>query len=483
MEGHETPAEGVRRFNVVWIIADQWRAQAAGFAGDPNVSTPHLDRLAAEGCNFVRAVAGAPLCCPSRGSMLTGRFPLNSGVLGHQQPLPIGIPTVATELRSAGYRTCYVGKWHLDGNQPGLGSDSFGDAGARVRMIPPKRRGGFDDWWAYENNNRPFDCLVHTDIGKAPVGAVVVGRERGMEQFRLPGYETDALTDLLTGWLDQHVQERSDQPFFAVLSVQPPHTPYVAPAENMAHYVPSQVRLRMNVPPIDQVRSRARRDLAGYYAAVERLDANIGRVRAVIERLRLTDDTYLIITSDHGDMLGSHGQWHKTSPWEEAIRVPLLVGGPSREHQDRSEPDVPIGLVDLAPTTLGLCGVGVPVGMDGVDHSRVVVGAASPTTYQPPGAYIGISTPSGHPNSIDRPWQGVVSNDHWKYVELDGNPWLMFDLDNDPYELVNLALNPGHRGRREELREMLAACLPTPTIELGQYSEAFDMPQQGTAHA
>lgn len=445
------------RPNVVWIIADQWRAQAAGYAGDPNVCTPNLDRLAAEGCNFSRAIAGTPLCCPSRGSMLTGRFPHHSGVLGHEEPLPQGMPTVATQLRSAGYRTCYVGKWHLDGDRPDVGAHSFGDEWARVRMIPPERRAGFDDWWAYENNNRPFDCLVHTDSGMTPLGAAVIAKESEMEQFRLPGYETDGLTDLMLAWLNNQIEARREQPFFAVLSVQPPHNPYVAPAENMAHYSAAAMILRDNVPPNESVRRRASRDLAGYYAAIERFDLNLGRVREALDQLGIADNTYLVITGDHGDMLGSHGQWHKTTPWEESIRVPLLVGGPSRDHQTRTELDVPIGLVDLAPTTLGLCGLAIPAEMDGTDHSWLVTDATMPATNRPSGAYISTPMPTGHPNSIDRPWRGVVTEDRWKYVTLDGAPWLMFDLEDDPLELVNLAHNPGAHQTRNRLEDHLAA--------------------------
>lgn len=99
-------------------MTDQMRAQATGYAGDPNVHTPNLDRLAAEGANFTGAVSGTPLCSPFRGSLVTGRYPHNSGVAGHRYPLPQDAPTIAHAFRDAGYRTCYVGKWHLDGDRP-----------------------------------------------------------------------------------------------------------------------------------------------------------------------------------------------------------------------------------------------------------------------------------------------------------------------------------------------------------------------------
>src|SRR5688572_26983684 len=181
------PAGPAPRPNVIWIIADQMRAHATGYAGDPNAHTPHLDRLAAEGHTFTHAVSGAPLCCPFRGSLVTGRYPHNSGVPTHQSPMPADTHTLAHDLRAAGYRTAWIGKWHLDGNRPDLPPDTHNDRDARSRLIPHDRRGGFQDWWAYENNNRPFDVLVHTDAGSVPADLPVLTSRAGMEPFRLPG--------------------------------------------------------------------------------------------------------------------------------------------------------------------------------------------------------------------------------------------------------------------------------------------------------
>src|SRR5688572_14195410 len=140
----------------------------------------------------------------------------------------------------------------------------------------------------------------------------------------------------------------------------------------MAHYTPGQVQLRPNVPGIPRVQEQARRDLAGYYAAIERLDWNVGRIRAALDQLGLADNTYLFFFSDHGDMHGSHGQWRKTNPWEESIRIPFIVGGPSREHQASARPDYPINHVDIAPTTLGLCGLTPPSSMEGTDYAPLI---------------------------------------------------------------------------------------------------------------
>lgn len=435
--------------NVIWFLVDQMRGQATGFAGDPNVSTPNLDRFAAEGHTFTRAVVGAPLCCPARGSMMTGRYPRYSGVAGHEFPMPAETATIAGEFTAAGYRTGYFGKWHLDGTRPELDHDPGYTASPRHRMIPPERRGGFQDWWAYENNNRPFDCLLHTDAGRTPDGVPVLASRNGLEQFRAPGYETDALTDLAIGWVGERA--RSQESFFAVISVQPPHDPYVAPAEDMARHTPGGVRLRPNVPPIAAVRDRARRELAGYYAAIERVDHNLGRLRSALDELGIADQTMIVFLSDHGDLHGSHGQWRKTSPWEEAVRVPMIIGGPSREHQLADRHDALINQVDLAPTTLGLCGLPTPGWMQGRDFSTVI-DRREPA---PDSAYVGIPVPTGHGSSVDRPWRGVVTADGWKYICLEDQPWLLFNLADDPYELANHAQDPGYHARRDELDALL----------------------------
>ncbi len=470
-------AAGGRRMNVIWIMADQMRAQATGFMGDPNARTPELDRLAAEGYTFTRAVSGAPLCCPFRGSMVTGRYPHRSGVPAHQSPMPAETRTLAHVFRERGYRTAWMGKWHLDGNRPELPSESHNDRDARVRMIPPERRGGFEDWWAYENNNRPFDCLVHCDAERVPEGVSVLRESGGMAQVRLPGYETDALTDILLGWLKRHLANRANdigggngaegaegavgeggyQPFFAGLSVQPPHNPYTAPAGAMARYTPGQIRLRANVPPIPAVEEQARRDLAGYYAAIEQLDWNVGRIRRALEDMGIAEETYLVFFSDHGDMHGSHGQWRKTSPWEESIRIPFVIGGPSREHQQTYRTTIPINHVDIAPTTLGLCGLSVPDSMDGTDYAPALRQSATRPSSPgvPDSAYIGIPVPTGHGDSTDRAWRGVVTRDNWKYVCLEGQPWLLFNVNEDPYELANHAHNTRYAAERRRLHVRL----------------------------
>lgn len=437
--------------NILWLICDQMRGQAMSHRGDPNIQTPNLDRMAYEGFSFSNALAGAPLCSPFRGSLISGQYPHHSTVPGHDYPLSTEMPTVAHAFRAAGYRTCWIGKWHVDGKRPELDLKLEENRGER-RKIPAARRGGFEDWWGYENNNHPYNCWVSTD------------QEGETISFRLPGYETDSLTDIMIDWLKTRTKQ-PDQPFFGVLSVQPPHTPYIAPSENMAHYNPAKLELRPNVPPVKWVQARARTELAGYYAAIERVDWNVGRIRQALRDLNLDTNTWLIFFSDHGDMHGSQGQFWKTNPWEEALRIPFVVSVPTRSSQVSLQSDVPLNHVDIAPTTLGICGLAKPENMIGTDYSDYLtkgwLAYDQPLHHQPglPGpdsAYIGIPVPTMHMDSIDRPWRGLVTRDGWKYVALENQPWLMYNLNEDPYEFVNLAHNLWYKRQRKQLHERLA---------------------------
>jgi len=419
--------------NAIWIFGDQHPQHALSCNGNPDVNTPHLDRMAYNGQNYSRAVAGFPLCCPFRGSLLASKYP-HECVPGHEYPMVTDQQTVAHAFKAHGFDTAWFGKWHVDGwhERDGRGG---------LHIVPPERRGGFDTWVGYENNNSQWDCWVHGGEGD------------GAFQYKLDGYETDKLTDLLIDHIKNH---KTGQPFFAALSVQPPHNPYLAPAEYMARHNPASTSLRPNVPPIARIREQAQRDLAGAYAMIENLDWNVGRVTRALDEAGLSDDTNIVFFSDHGDMHGSHGQFKKTSPWEESIRIPFIISGlQDRYGSNSNNQPVLMNHVDIAPTTLGLCGIDPPDWMDGTDYSGLRLPGRPKGDY-PDSAYLQNVIPTMHGDSIDRPYRGVITDDNWKYVALEGQPWLLFDLNEDPYELVNLAHNTRHKAQRQKLNERTA---------------------------
>ena len=189
---------------------------------------------------------------------------------------------------------------------------------------------------------------------------------------------------------------------------------------------------------------------------IENLDANVGRIREALTAAGLADNTHLLFFSDHGDMHGSQGQFRKTAPWEEAIRIPFIIGGlQGRDGGRGGTPRVPVNHVDIAPTTLGLCGIDKPDWMQGTDLSGYRMPGRERAA-EPDSAYLQSVSPTGHADSVDRPWRGVVTADGWKYVCLEHQPWLLFNLNEDPYELVNLAHNTRFKAERRRLQGRLA---------------------------
>lgn len=427
--------------NVIWFFGDQHRAQALGCNSDANARTPTIDNLSSTGVQFTGAVSGFPLCCPFRGSLLTGRYP-HHAVVGHQYPLPEGMPTIAQPLKEAGYHTVYIGKWHLGGFQESQGR-------AAHFITDPNKRGGFDHWVGYENNNSQYDCWVHGGAGKDAF------------HYRLPGYETDCLTDLLIQYVKQQAAaQRSGkgQPFFAACSVQPPHDPYVAPPEYRQRWSAGNIQFRPNVPLAPSIRERAALEMAGYYAMVENLDHNLNRVMQALQAEGLAFNTHLMFFSDHGDMLGSQGQFRKMTPHEESIRVPFVISGatPTYEGHMTGRMPVLINAPDIAPTTLGLCGLKQPSWMEGRDLSAFRLRRpGTPPPGLPDSAYLQTVVPTGHGDSVNKPYRGLVTRDGWKYACFDNMSWLLFNLNEDPYEQANLAHNNRYRAERQRLIQRL----------------------------
>jgi len=414
--------------NILFVFADQWRYQATGYAGDPNVVTPHLDRLAGESINFSAAVSGCPVCTPYRASLLTGQRPLTHGLFVNDVPLqPKGTP-LGEAFAAAGYATGWIGKWHLNGN-------------GRSHPIPKERRMGFDYWKVLECTHDYRHSLYYCGDETTP---------------RLwPGYDATAQTEDALAWME--AAARDPRPFFLTLSWGPPHSPYRgAPPEYEALYDPERLVLPPNVPP--ELEEKARRWLAGYYAHCSALDACIGALAAGLERLGMAEETVFIFTSDHGDMLGSHGQEHKQRPWEESVRVPFLLRYPGAPGWQPREVTAPIDAPDIMPTLLGLCGLPVPDGVEGLDYSPVVFGGS------PPGDGVALLTcphPFGQwsaPQFGGRAYRGIRTDRH-TYVRDRNGPWLLYDNGSDPFQLRNLLEAPCPPAALAVLVERLDALL------------------------
>lgn len=442
-----------KKKNVIWIVVDQLRAQALGISGDVNVHTPNIDFLARNGAEFTNAVSGMPLCCPFRGSMLTSEYP-HKCAPGHDMRMPQR-QTIADVFNENGYDTCYIGKWHLDGG-PVDGER------AGTHFVPRKRRGGFQTWLGYENNNAQLDCWLHGHV-----------QEREVDMFRVKGYETDALTGILLKYLEE--RKHKTTPFFAVLSVQPPHNPYVA-SPKFAKINPGEIQFRKNVPEVDYIRKQAAEELAGYYAMIEQIDNNVGKILEKLTDLEIIEDTHVIFFSDHGDMHGSHGQFRKTTIYEEAIKIPFIIGGEKLGGHEVARKsgkveEVFINHVDIAPTTLGLCGISKPDWMKGYDYSSFRLLDKERAKGYPDSVYLQSVVPTGHHDSVNKAWRGILTKEGYKYGCFEGTDWVLFDLNRDPYEQVNLAHNDKYKVLRQKMKTKLEKWI-------AETSDVFQLPAE-----
>jgi arylsulfatase A-like enzyme len=411
-------ATGGPRPNILFVLPDQWRAQAFGYAGDPNVKTPNLDRLWRESIHFVNAIAGLPVCCPARASLLTGQRPLTHGVFMNDVPLAPDAVTLAQVLRQEGYDTGYIGKWHVDGH-------------GRSNFIPRERRQGFDYWKVLECTHNYTNSFYYAD---EPV------------KLKWPGYDAIAQTRDAQQYLRDHAQ--SAKPFFLFLAWGPPHDPYqTAPAQYRALYDPKTIQLRPNVAPAD--RAKAQTNQAGYYAHCSALDACVGDLLATLRETGLEKNTLLVFTSDHGDLLGSHGAYNKQQPYDESIRVPLFVRWPGGLGKKAKRLDALITAEDFMPTLLGLCGAPIPKTVEGLDFSACLRGGKNPSD----GAVlISCVAPFGQwtRKMGGKEYRGLRTARHTYVRDLNG-PWLLFDNVKDPYQLHNLAGLPKHAKLQAQL--------------------------------
>jgi arylsulfatase A-like enzyme len=413
---------GTRPPNILFVLADQWRAEALGCAGNPDVKTPNLDRLQREGIRFVNAVSAMPVCSPTRASILTGQRPLTHGIFLNDVPLNPEAVTIAKVLRTAGYDTAYIGKWHVDGH-------------GRSNFIPRERRQGFDYWKVLECTHDYNHSAYYAD---------------GPEKLYWEGYDAIAQTQDAQQYLRDHAQ--SHKPFFLFLAWGPPHDPYfTAPEKYRAQYDPAKLTLRPNVPEAGS--ANARKTLAGYYAHCTALDDCLGELRRTLQEAGLAENTLLVFTSDHGDMLGSQGAYKKQRPWDEAIRVPLLMHWPKVLGVKARQLDAPINSEDLMPTLLGLCGVPIPKSVEGLDYSRYVRGGKNPGD---DATVIMCVSPFGEwlRRIGGKEYRGVLTTRYTYVRDLNG-PWLLYDNQTDPCQTNNLANQPKHSRLQARLEAKL----------------------------
>jgi arylsulfatase A-like enzyme len=258
------------------------------------------------------------------------------------------------------------------------------------------------------------------------------------DPVRTTGFEGNYQTDLAIEFL----RRQTSQPFFLYLSWVAPHSPFTPPHQYDT-YDPRRLRLRPNVPPASEAATR--KNLAGYYGLCAAVDANLGRLLAQLKALGLARDTIVVFTSDHGEMLGSHGIDAIDLPYEESTRIPLVIRYPGRIRAGSEEKTL-ISNVDFAPTLLSLCGAAIPRGVQGVDHSGALTGSRGrvPDSIFAEGAL-------GQKDE----WRMIVRGRYKLVAAADMSATHLFDVGSDPYELNDLVAQESKRDLRRRLIEEL----------------------------
>jgi arylsulfatase A-like enzyme len=401
--------------NILFVLTDQMRSSAMGCAGVEKVHTPNLDRLAGEGTRFSNAVSNTPACAPARATLFTGLHVLSHELVNNEKQVKLGTCTFAGGFTGAGYKCGYIGKWHMDG-------------GARTAFIPPgDRRLGFDDYWAVANCTHSYmESFYYEDDDP--------------QMKWVEGYETIAQTDLALAYLQRKAREKS--PFFLTLSWGTPHDPYLEmPAEDAEKYRWEDIEYMPNNSPYEpaEVKAAKRKMLAGYYAHITALDGQLGRLLQFLDEnsdprepeKKLAETTIVVFGSDHGDMLGSHGQYFKSQPHKESTGVPLIMRWPGRIPAARTT-DGPISLVDLMPSLLSLSGVEASSQAQGEDLAPFILGDETQAQDS-----VWINFPVDVKIIHSPPFRGVVTRDYTYAVTREG-PWCLFNNKEDPFQRNNL---------------------------------------------
>ena len=437
--------------NILLIYADQMRYDTMGCSGNPVIRTPHIDRLAAEGVQFTEAYTSYPLCCPFRASVLTGKYAQGHGMVQNHFPLRGGQTFLAELMRDAGYRTGYIGKWHLEG-------------GPKPGFVPPERRFGWDHFIGFNRGHQYMSSVFFNDQGQA---------------HHSKRYEPDYQTDQVIDFIVDASTDRDGKPWIGYVSYGPPHFPMDMPDYLRTIYSPEEVPLPPGVPDMElqrdfqrhrneilcggdprsghkshaanesipigepETEEQIREFIAEYYGMIHNIDWNLGRILNELDRRGIADDTVVVFFSDHGDMFGQHGHYCgiKNTAYRAAMQVPLIVRYPSRFSPRSTGAMVDVG-PDMMPTLLDIAGVDIPEDIDGRSYLPVLDGGADEAR---DAIWYEVFTQTGANPREYAPFaeRGIRTKD-WMYMRHKDKRVLLFDERADYHEQNNLVDDPSH---------------------------------------
>ena len=423
------------RPNIVFIISDDHRWDALGAAGNTKIKTPVLDKMAREGVYFRQATIHVSQCAPSRATLLTGLPPHQSGYYANNFLRPdmqwadrFAVPTVPGLLREAGYQTVLVGKWHL-GTDPWL--TGFSD----VRTWLPAGASSYTDSRLARGNTRKVE--------------------------RRAGFTNGIFADDAVEFLGSAAAK--ERPFLLWLASTIPHAPFQPNPSHIEHLYEGEATADLhppNFPPDTSVKlgleglpdGGTEPGLVKYYESVSYLDELVGRVLAALDKQGLAENTVVVFLGDNGLMAGSRGLRGKVVPWEESVRVPLIIRAPKLAAV-KGRSDVPVSSLDIPTTLLALAGVARPKDWGGRDLRPVLGGGRRH------GIDYAVSEWADSESQFRDYTHRLVRTPRYKLIRWDeaDEPDELYDLVADPHETKNIAGQPGMRPVRERLLRWLSA--------------------------
>jgi choline-sulfatase len=436
--------------NLLLVMVDQLGAGWLPAYGHPVVRAPTITALGRAGVVFESAYCPSPLCAPSRAGLLTGRLPSRTGVLDNAAELRASTPTIAHHLRAAGYSTCLVGKMHF------VGPDQLHGFEERLTTdIYPADLGWTPDWRRPVGERLPW---YHTMESVLSPGVCAASMQLDYD---------DEVAFRAVRRIFDYARTGAREPFFLVVSFSSPHDPWEVRARDWERYDreaidppavpvipaaeadPYSRRLREMIgvdeaPPTEEQVRTARH---AFYAAISYVDERIGEVLAALREAELDGATTVVFTADHGEMLGERGLWYKMSFFEPSARVPLIVSSSGRIAPGRRA--APVSLLDVTPTLLELASVGPgEAEMHGSSLVPLLEDRSTERSSDVVAEYLaeGVTAPAV-----------MIRRGRHKFIRCPADPDQLYDLDDDPLELVNLAERPGHAELCRALGEDVAA--------------------------
>lgn len=452
------------KMNVLLIVSDDLTNNTLSCYGSKLCQTPNIDKLAAKGVRFDRAYCQFPLCNPSRASFLTGMRPDTLRVYENVTQFRETVPdaqTLAQTFQKAGYTVARVGKLYHYGVPGQIGTDGLDDPPSWQQVFNPRGRDKDDE-------DKIF-TLTPMAKGSARFG----GTLSWLAAEGTDAEQTDGLSATRVAGL---IEQFKGKPFFLACGFFRPHTPYVAPKAYFDRYPVSKITLptvpegHRRTGPVpafgsakpeqDRMSDQQRREaIQAYYAATTFMDAQVGRVIEALEKADLAKSTIVVFISDHGYHLGEHGLWQKMSLFENSARVPLIIYDPRSKANGKVSTRT-VELVDLHRTVADLCGLTVPASIEGASLKPLL---ADPAAKWEKPAYTqvsrGVLMPVAQPRPDAQPgFMGrSVRTERYRYTEWDEEKKgvQLYDYENDPGELTNLAELPEHAATVKMMKALL----------------------------